>query len=111
MDKCRNFAENLEAVRKIKNVSMAEFSEELNIPKSTLRDVLKDGNASLHTALHIAGQLDIPLSALTGEAIPAKELDPLRTLLTCFQWFASLDGERQAAVAAHFRAFLEALRM
>ena len=109
MDECRNFAHNLEAIRRLHNASMAEFSEELDIPRSTLQDVLKDGNASLHTALHIAGQLKVPLSALTGKVIVMKNLDALSVLLNCFEWFAFLPAEDQKTITAHIHAIMDVL--
>ncbi len=72
--------------------------------KSTLQDILKDGNTSLHTALHIAEQLNIPLSALTGEVIPRENLTALSALLQSFGWLNSLTEEDQKVVADHIRA-------
>lgn len=110
MEECRNFAKNLEAIRSLKNVTISEFSEELDLPKSTLQDVLRNGNASLHTALHIAGQLNVPLSALTGEAASSDNLDGLSALLNFFGWFSSLPDETRRQVGAHIRAILDALQ-
>lgn len=110
MDQCGHFAKSLEAIRKINNTNLAEFSEELDIPKSTLQDILKDGNTSLHTALHIAGRLNMPLSALTGEMVPTENLDVLSALLKCFEWYALLSAEDQRAVTPHIRAIMEFLQ-
>lgn len=89
---------------------MTEFSEELDVPKSTLQDVLKDGSTSLHTAAHIAERLQIPLSTLTGEAIPAENLSPLASLLGSLEWFSALPGETQRVVASHILAILKILQ-
>lgn len=110
MNQCHNFAKSLEMIRKIKCASMAEFSEELDVPKSTLQDILKDGNTSLHTALHIAGQLKVSLSTLTGEVIPAENFAALPALLQFLGWFDSLSAEQQAEIAVHIHAILEALQ-
>ena len=110
MNQCGHFAKNLEAIRKIKNANLTEFSEELDIPKSTLQDILKDGNTSLHTALHIAKHLDVPLSTLTGETAPAENPDSLTVLLRYFEWFSLLPREDQKAVTAHIRAIMEVLQ-
>lgn len=48
MDQCGHFAENPEAIRKVNNENLTEFSEEPDIPKSTLQDILKYG--SPHTS-------------------------------------------------------------
>lgn len=110
MDQCGHFAKSLEAIRKINNTSLADFSEELDIPKSTLQDILKDGNTSLHTALHIAEHLNIPLSSLTSETIPTENLDVLKALLKYFEWYTLLSAEDQRAVAGHIRAIMEILQ-
>lgn len=110
MNLCGYFAKNLEAIRKINNANLTEFSEELDIPKSTLQDILKDRNTSLHTALHIAGHLNIPLSTLTGEMVPVDNPDVLTILLRYFSWFDRLSKEEQKTVADHFRSIMEVVQ-
>lgn len=77
MDQCGHFAENLDAIRKVNNENLTEFSGELDIPKWTLQDILKYGNPSLHTAPHIAEHLNLPLSTLSSEMVPAENMDAL----------------------------------
>ncbi len=110
MKQCYDFAKNLEMIQKINHASIAEFSEELDVPKSTLQDILKDGNTSLHTALHIARQLNVPLSTLTDEVIPGENLTVLFALLRSFVWFDSLSGEDQKVVADHICAIMKILQ-
>jgi len=110
VEDCSNFAKNLEAIRILRRMNMAEFSEELDVPKSTLQGVSKDGNTSLHTAVHIAEQLKVPLSTLTDEAVSAENLSAIFPLLDCFEWFAAQPGETQRVVAFHILAILEALQ-
>ena len=73
-------------------------------------DILKDGNTSLHTALHIAGHLNIPLSTLTGEMVPVDNPDILTILLRYFAWFDRLSKEEQKTVADHFRSIMEVVQ-
>ncbi|MCI8524595.1 MAG: helix-turn-helix transcriptional regulator [Oscillospiraceae bacterium] len=89
---------------------MYEFSQELDVSKSTLQDILKGGNTTLHTALHIAAHLNVPLSTLTGEVVPVEKLDALTALLSYFGWFERLRAEDQRAVASHIRAIMEVLQ-
>jgi len=110
VESCSNFEKNLEAIRILRRVNMAEFSEELDVPKSTLQDVIKDGNTSLYTAVHIARQLNAPLSALTGEVVSAENLDPLSSLLGCLEWFSALPKETQKVVETHILAIMQALQ-
>ena len=111
MDYCSNFAKNLETIRTSRHKSLAEFSEELGVPKSTLQDIVaKDGKTSLYTATRIAGQLKVPLSTLTGEVVSEESLDTLSALLNSFNWFAFLSMEDQQTVTAHIRAIMEILQ-
>ena len=93
MEHCQNFAANLNAIRRLRNLSLSEFSRELGIPKSTLQSILADGNTSLHTALYIADSLNVPLSSLTGEMIPNRSLDSILSLLNCLEWFNNLSDK------------------
>lgn len=110
MEECRNFAESLEAIRKVRKMTMSGFSRELHVPKSTLQNVLRNGSTSLHTALHIAGQLNVPLSTLTGEANATQNFGTLSSLLECLEWFADLPGEDQRKVTSHLHAIVEVLQ-
>ena len=110
MDHCGNFAKNLEAIRVLRSASLSEFSEELDVSKSTLQEILRNGNTSLYTATHIAGQLKVPLSTLTGEVVSEESLDALSALLNSFNWFTFLSKEDQQTVTAHIRAIMEVLQ-
>lgn len=110
MEHCQNFAANLNAIRRSRNVSLSEFSRELGIPKSTLQSILADGNTSLHTALYIAENLGVPLSSLTGEIIPNKSMDAILSLINCLEWYNNLSGEKRNIVTFHVRAIVEVLQ-
>ena len=51
MEKCNNLSKNLKAYQNIRSLSLMEFSKELDIPMSTLKAILKDGNTTLATAI------------------------------------------------------------
>lgn len=111
MDLCHNFAMRLDAIRKIKRLTLSEFSKALDIPKSTLQDIVRSGNTSLHTALHIAGQLKVPISALTDDAPEIGDtLDALTAFLRCFEFYAPLSREDKQAFKLHLCAILDILR-
>ena len=110
MEHCQNFAANLNAIRRLRNLSLSEFSRELGIPKSTLQSILADGNTSLHTALYIADSLNVPLSSLTGEIIPSRSLDSILSLLDCLEWFNNLSDKKRKIVTSHVRAIMEVLQ-
>lgn len=110
MDQCQTFAANLNAIRKLRKLSLAEFSQELGIPKSTLQSILEDGNTSLYTALCISENLKIPLSSLTGDLIPTKPLASILALMNCFGWFNDLSGKDKENITFHIRAIMEVLQ-
>ena len=59
-----NLAANLCAYRAEKGMTMAECSESLGIPKSTLQSVMKEGNITLDTLLRISAALGKSLDEL-----------------------------------------------
>lgn len=111
MDSCRNFANNLMSIKEMRSISLAEFSKELAIPKSTLQDVLKGGDTSLHTALHIANHLGVPLSSLTNEPFRDNCTDIIPAIMKCFDSFAHLSSEKQREVVSHILSILDAIEM
>lgn len=104
---CHKFASNLSTIREMKNLTLSEFSQELDIPKSTIQDILsKDGDTTLRTALHIANQLGLPLSSLTGEEYSEAQPKLLLSIMTCFDSFARLSAEDRDDVV-HVKAILK----
>lgn len=61
MVKANILVENLEAIRKARNLTIPEFARYIDIPKSTLCSLLTTGNATLDTLIRISEGLDIPL--------------------------------------------------
>ena len=61
MVKTNILVENLETIRKARNLTVPEFARSIDIPKSTLCNLLMTGNATLDTLIRISEGLDIPL--------------------------------------------------
>ncbi len=110
MDKHQNFANNLNAIRKSKQLSLSEFSEELGIPKSTLQSVLEEGQTTLNTALRISEALDIPLDALTKEQITFENILSIKELLNGIGWFDSLSHDDQKSVIFYLNKIWELIQ-
>jgi len=104
-----NFRQNLAALKEARALSLAEFSEELGIPKSTLQSVLGSGQTTLDTACRISNAAGISLSALTGSALPADRFEILNGFLKQFTWFSEQDSADQRKVANAFAAIFEVL--
>ena len=108
MNPCSNFAKNMEAIRRRANLTIAEFSSALGIPRSTVQGIIKSGQTSLDTALKIAWRLEVPLSTLTGEVVVEEGVGSMEALLNYFEWFRNLQIN-QDKIADHIHAILELL--
>ena len=64
MVKENRLAENLKHYQSQRHQTLAEFAEELMIPKSTLQSLLKDGNTTLDTLVRIQTALEVSLDEL-----------------------------------------------
>ena len=60
MNDPNNFGTNLNVLRQERQMTMTEFSNHLQIPKSTLQSVMYNGQTSLDTACRISDALNIP---------------------------------------------------
>lgn len=107
MDKQRNLAKNLEAIRLVNGQSLAEFAKEAGIPKSTLQSVRLNGNTTLDTAIRISEALGVPLDSLVGDDHLAEKLDIIEHLLQSIDWLRPLSSSEREDVAFHFRKILE----
>ena len=110
MDKHDYFAANLKAIREARGLSLAEFSNELGIPRSTLQAILADGQTSLYTTVRISERLNVPLDALVGQTFPPGKLPLIQGFLTGLGWFNTLGPDEQDRVIFHLNALLEILR-
>lgn len=107
MDKQRNLAKNLEALRRVNGQSLAEFAKEADIPKSTLQSIRINGNTTLDTAIRISEALGIPLDSLVGDDRLAEKLDIIEHILRSVDWIRPLSSNEREEIADHFRKILE----
>lgn len=110
MNNPRNFGSNLRFLKQGRRLSLTEFSEILQIPRSTLQAVLEDGNTSLDTACRIADALQIPLSALTDGQLLPESADVLQGILLSIDWYSNLSPEKQKTASTGFALLLEVLQ-
>ncbi len=110
MDKHQNLAENLRQIRRARQMTLAEFSAELGIPKSTLQSVLTDGQTTLDTAMRIADGLHIPLDTLASIPMQANQVQVMQALARCLNWFAALSEAEQQTVADCLRQIVRIIR-
>ena len=109
MERKNNLSNNLRAYQELRKKNSEEFSQELNIPKSTLRSIIASGNTTLYTAIHIANALEITLDELVYGEVPPGIRSQMRWLLHKAQWYAKLPFEKQDRVLYHMNELLKIL--
>lgn len=110
LEKNMNLAESLKNMRAARNLSIAEFSRELYIPKSTLQSILAEGQTSLHTAIHISEKLSIPLDVLTGGQMTQEQFRVHSSLLSLLDWYSKLTKEQQVAACNNMDVLFKLIR-
>lgn len=106
-EKHMNLAESLKNMRAARNLSLAEFSRELDIPKSTLQSIMEDGQTSLHTAIHISEKLGIPLDMLINGRMSERSYRMLDGLMTQLGWRFEMPKEDWDEACRHFFALVK----
>ena len=106
-EKSRNFAENLRNLRAALNLSHAEFSQELGVPKTTLQSIMEEGQTSLHTAMHISDKLGVPLDTLTNGRLSPQQIRRLDGFMSHLEWYDRLPEEKQKTVQHHVVSLLQ----
>jgi len=102
-------SQNLKAYQELQKLSLVDFSKELDIPLSTLKAILKDGNTTLETLLRISRKLDCSLDMLVYDKdMPAKSFI-LQHMERAGGWFAAMEPERQDKIARHMSKIWEAM--
>ena len=102
MEKEKNFARNLEALLKLKGKSVYETSEEISIPESTLRDAMKSGCMTLHTAIRISEGLNVSIDQLLSEELNEEKYDQTLRLLNGLEYFSKCSPDKQKEIHSVF---------
>ena len=100
MEKCNNLSKNLKAYQNVRSLSLMEFSKELDIPMSTLKAILKDGNTTLATAIHISSKLNIGLDMLIYDKHVPEKLFILHYVDKCNSWYSSFSDEKKDQISS-----------
>lgn len=99
MEKENFLSKNLKACQKSQGMSLMEFAEELGVPKSTLRAILKDGNTTLDTAIRIAVSMGMGLDRLVHDKQFSDKQFILNHLERAGAWFTSLPEDTRGKIA------------
>ena len=86
-------ARNLKNYKELRDLTTSELAEELDLPKATLKNVMNEGNTTLHTAIHISKNLGICLDMLVSDHDFADKLFIIDHMRNAGSWFSSLPAE------------------
>ncbi len=100
MEKYNNLARNLRSYKTTNNLTMKELSGELNVPEATLRNVMKEGNATLDTVIRISNGLGINMDMLICDADLPNKLIVLKQIQRAGSWLAELPPEKSDKISA-----------
>ena len=93
----QNMAAVMQMLKEQRNVSLTEFSDSLEISRSTLQEYITgNGNPSMSMVEHIANKLDVdPLLLIAGVDDPPKAELVMLLFQTTKEVVALPDGKRQ----------------
>ena len=104
-----HFRTNLQTLKEVSQLSITQFSEALNLPKSTVQSIMDNGHTTLDTACRIANALQIPLSTLTGGELQPERAEVLHSALIVVGWYCELSAEKQKTIRTGFGMILDEL--
>ena len=105
MERTNLLSINLKAYQRAKKKTLAEFSEELGIAKSTIQSVMMDGNTTMDTLIRVANALQVSLDELVFGELPVKRMNDVQCFLKEINCFVELSPEKQK----RFRYLLDEL--
>ena len=105
-----NLGTNLRNLRAARGLSLAEFSQELAIPKTTLQSILEGGQTSLYTALNISRKLSIPLDTLTNGTLTAGQFERLDSFVASLGWYDKLQKKQKKEAYHHIYALIQLMQ-
>lgn len=109
MEGSRTFAESIKTAHKKSGLSLAEFARRIDTPLSTLHHIFQGGEPTLDTSLHIAKNLNVFLSTLTGEITDEEDADKLSIYLSTHKFYSTLEKEDKREVRECFRGILDSM--
>lgn len=93
-------AQNLKSYKSIQKISVRKLARQLGIPSSTLRNIMKDGNTTLDTAIRISENLSIGMEMLFRDANLSHKLVALYQIQRATRWLDNFSCEKHNALRA-----------
>lgn len=110
MEKENKLSDTLKKYQAAQGKSLAEFSSEIGLPKSTTQSIIKSGNASLDTLIRIVCNLDVPLDTLvfgSNPSTPAEQPAEISFFLRSVDCYEKLSHEDQRQFCYHLGEVLK----
>lgn len=103
MEVQQNMATVIRMIMETRNMSIDEFSEELEISRSTLQEYLKGkGNPSIKTVIHLSQKLKIEPAVLLTGMTEVEARDVVRPLLATMVNVSQLNNSKKVRLAELF---------
>lgn len=105
-----NLANNMQAIKDSRNLSLTDFAGELCISRSCLQDILKgERNVQLSTINQIASRLNINAAALLQPPYSQNQLSNAILLLEALEIYRCLTAEDRETIAELFHRMITML--
>lgn len=98
MEKLKNLSNNLEKIRKSENISLGSFSKKLELPATTLWDLVNKNNTSLQTLIWISEKLEIPIDVLLSEDMHIEEQNLVLKIVRHIEVLSEYTYEQQLEI-------------
>ena len=103
MEVQQNMANVIRLIMETRNMSMDDFSEELEISRSTLQEYLKGkGNPSIKTIIHLSQKLEIEPAVLLTGMTEVEARNVVRPLLNAVRSISELNNDKKLRLAELF---------
>lgn len=103
-------AQNLKAYQMSRGLTLVALSNELDMPLSTLKSVMKGGNTTLETVIHISKKLNCSLDMLIYDSTMPDNLFILHHMQRAGGWFSGLNDEAKEAIVRQILKVWEVMK-
>lgn len=92
-------AQNLKSYKELRKLTMKELSDELDMPKATLRNIMNEGNTTLYTAIRISNGLGISLDMLVTDKDFSDKIFIMDQVQRAGSWLSTLPANKRESIA------------
>ena len=107
MDIKRNLSNSLRALCEARSLTLQEFAEEINIPRTTLQSIFAEGNTTLETLMRISEGTGLPPEMLLQDDIAPRKISAARWLLQGIECYDALTEFQQQRLADYIDGIME----